>query len=160
MLCKRWEMQFHFFLYSLVNVTRNTLFRVGQRSAGSGNASGWMQEEDFLLFLNHFAKHTKVSIEKKALLLLDNHCSHISVKAIDFCKEKGIVLLTFLPHCSHKLQPLDHSVYGPFKKMVNTTSDAWMRMNPAKTMTLYDIPNIVKTALPAAATHKEHSSWF
>lgn len=56
------------FLYSLVNVTRNTLFRVGQRSAGSGNASGWMQEEDFLLFLNHFAKHTKVSIEKKVLL--------------------------------------------------------------------------------------------
>lgn len=65
--------------------------------AGSGNASGWMQEEDFRLFLDHFAKHTKVSPEKKVLLLLDNHCSHLSVKAIDFCKEKGIVLLTFPP---------------------------------------------------------------
>ncbi|XP_033180906.1 tigger transposable element-derived protein 6-like [Mastacembelus armatus] len=119
-------------------------------SAGSGNASGWMQEEDFLLFLNHFAKHTKVSPEKKVLLLMDNHSSHLSVKAIDFCKEKGIVLLTFPPHCSHKLQPLDCSVYGPFKKMVNTASDAWMKMNPAKTMTIYDIPNIVKTALSAA----------
>lgn len=129
-------------------------------SAGSGNASGWMQEEDFLLFLDHFAKHTKVSPEKKVLLLLDNHCSHLSVKAIDFCKEKGIVLLTFPPHCSHKLQPLDRSVYGPFKKMVNTACDTWMKMNPAKTMTIYDIPSIVKTALPVAATPKNIQAGF
>lgn len=34
-------------------------------SAGSANKSGWMQEEDFLLFLRHFVKHTRVSPEKK-----------------------------------------------------------------------------------------------
>ena len=45
-------------------------------SAGSGNASGWMQENDFLLFLQHFQKHTKASKERKLLLLLDNHSSH------------------------------------------------------------------------------------
>lgn len=82
------------------------------------------------------------------------------MKAIDFCKEKGIVLLTFPPHCSHKLQPLDRSVYGPFKKMVNTACDAWMKMNPAKTMTIYDIPSIVKTALPVAATPKNIQAGF
>ncbi|XP_077074282.1 uncharacterized protein LOC143725635 [Siphateles boraxobius] len=129
-------------------------------SAGSGNASGWMQEEDFLLFLEHFAKHTKVSLDKKVLLLMDNHGSHISVKAIDFCKKRGIVLLTFPPHCSHKLQPLDRSVYGPFKKMVNTASDAWMKMNPAKAITIYDIPSIVKTAMPTAATPKNITAGF
>ncbi|XP_014831133.1 PREDICTED: uncharacterized protein LOC106909301 [Poecilia mexicana] len=127
-------------------------------SAGSGNASGWMQDEDFLLFLAQFAKHTKVSPER-VLLLLDNHCSHISVKAIDFCKEKGMVLLTSpSPHCSHKLQPLDRSVYGPFKKMVNAASDTWMNMNPAKT--IYDIPSIVKTAQSAAATPKNIQAGF
>lgn len=66
-------------------------------STGSDTASGWMQEEDFLLFLDHVAKHTTVSPEKAVLLLLDNHCSHISVKAIDFCKEKVIVKLTSPP---------------------------------------------------------------
>ncbi|KAL7852098.1 hypothetical protein SRHO_G00178830 [Serrasalmus rhombeus] len=44
--------------------------------------------------------------------------------------------------------------------MVNTASDAWMKMNPAKTMTIYDIPNIVKTALPAAATPKNIQAGF
>ena len=68
-------------------------------SAGSANKSGWMQEEDFLHFLGHFARHTKVSPEKKVLLLLDNHSSHISLRAVDFCKGQGIVLLTFPPHC-------------------------------------------------------------
>ena len=99
---------------------------------GSGNGSGWMQESDFVLFLEHFAKHTRVSPEKKVLLLLDNHSSHISVKAVNFCKENGIVLLSLPPHCSHKLPPLDRSVFGPLKKAINTAGDAWMRMNPAK----------------------------
>ncbi len=69
--------------------------RDGQiRCIGSGNESGRMQEEDFVIFLKHFANHTKVSPEKKLLLLLDNHCSHLSVTAIDFCKNNGIVMLT------------------------------------------------------------------
>ncbi|RXN04570.1 polycystic kidney disease 1-like 3 isoform X1 [Labeo rohita] len=129
-------------------------------SAGSANASGWMQEEDFLSFLVHFVKHTKVSPERKVLLLLDNHSSHISVRAVDFCKGQGIVLLTFPPHCSHKLQPLDRSVFGPFKKMVNSASDDWMRGNPGKTMSIYDIPGIVRIALPAAATQKNIQAGF
>ncbi|RXN03369.1 tigger transposable element-derived 6-like protein [Labeo rohita] len=116
-------------------------------SAGSANASGWMQEEDFLSFLVHFVKHTKVSPERKVLLLLDNHSSHISVRTVDFCKGQGIVLLTFPPHCSHKLQPLDRSVFGPFKKMVNSASDDWMKGNPGKTMSIYDIPGIVRSFL-------------
>lgn len=93
-------------------------------SVGCGNASGWMQEEELLLFLSHFVKHTKVTAERKALLLLENHSWHISVQAVSFCKDNGIVLLTLPPHCSHKLQPLNRTVYGSFKKMINTASDA------------------------------------
>lgn len=119
---------------------------------GAGNASGWMQEDEFLIYLNHFQKHTNASIESKVLLLLDNHQSHISIRCLDFCKENGIVVLSFPPHCSHKLQPLDRSVFGPFKKAVNSSCDAWMRNNPGKTMVIYDIPSIVKLALPLALT--------
>lgn len=129
-------------------------------STGSANSSGWMQEEDFLSFLVQFVKHIKVSPERKVLLLLDNHSSHISVRAVDFCKGHGIVLLTFPPHCSHKLQPLDRSVFGPFKRMVNSASDDWMRGNPDKTMSIYDIPGIVRIALPTATTQKNIQDGF
>ncbi|KAJ8949250.1 hypothetical protein NQ318_022763 [Aromia moschata] len=127
---------------------------------GAGNASGWMQEDEFLIFLNHFQKHTNASTENKILLLLDNHHSHISIRYLDFCKSNGIIVLSFPPHCSHKLQPLDRSVYGPFKKAVNSHCDAWMRNNPGKTMTIYDIPCIVKLALPLALTQSNIIAGF
>ncbi|XP_022834565.1 uncharacterized protein LOC111362221 [Spodoptera litura] len=87
---------------------------------GAGNASGWMEATQFLKFLKHFQSFTRVSFDNKVLLLLDNHPSHITIEALDFCKENGIIVLSFPPHCSHKLQPLDRSVHGPLKKHVNT----------------------------------------
>ena len=35
-------------------------------------------------------------------------------------------LLSFPPHCSHQLQPLDKAVYGPFKTNINAASDNWV----------------------------------
>lgn len=129
-------------------------------SIGTGNPSGWMQDEQFVVFLKHFKKHTNASLSHKVLLVLDNHSSHIHIHSLDFCKENGIVLLSFPPHCSHKLQPLDRSVYGPFKKAINTACDAWMRNHPGKTMTIYDIPSIITIAMPIALTQANIQAGF
>eukprot|EP00106_Octopus_bimaculoides_P002237 XP_014769679.1 PREDICTED: uncharacterized protein LOC106868775 [Octopus bimaculoides] len=85
---------------------------------GSANPSEWMKGGDFLKFLEHFVKHTRSSKE-----LLDKHNSHISLAIIDFCRNNGILLLSFPPHCSQKLQLLDRSVYGSLKKYVNRACD-------------------------------------
>lgn len=129
-------------------------------SAGAANGSGWMQAEEFLQFLHHFANHTKPSLEMKVLLLLDNHVSHLSVPAMDFCRERGIVLLTFPPHCTHKLCPLDRTVFRSFKGRVNTHLDAWMKAHPGKNATIYDLPGIVAKALPQATTPENIMSGF
>ncbi|CAG9137628.1 unnamed protein product [Plutella xylostella] len=129
-------------------------------SAGGANPSGWMQDETFLNFLEHFKKYTNASPLHKVLLVLDNHSSHIHINSLDFCKVNGIVLLSFPPHCSHKLQPLDRSAYGPLKKAINSTSDAWMRNNPGKTMSIYDIPGIVASAMPVALTPSNIQAGF
>ena len=119
---------------------------------GSANRSGWMKANDFLVFMQHFVAVSKCSKEHPVLLLLDNHESHLSIALIDYCRDNGIVLLTLTPHCSHKLQPLDRTVFWPFKKYVNTASDDWIKSNPGKTTCIYDIPGIVKKALPLATT--------
>ncbi len=119
---------------------------------GAANKSGWMMEDHFLQFLKHFHHHTRASLDAKVLLILDNHSSHLSVRGIDFCRENGIVMLSFPPHCSHKLQPLDRTVYGPLKRHVNTFCDTWMRSHPGLTMSIYDIPGIVRLALLLAGT--------
>ena len=98
--------------------------------------------------------------EIKVLLILDNHDIHISLDAIDYVRENGVVLLSFRPHCSHKMQPLDRTVFGPFKMHYNVAADAWMRENKGKTMTIYEIPVLVGKAFPRAMTPVNIQSGF
>ena len=103
-------------------------------SIGEAHPSGWMAGENFTKFIKNLAQHTKPSLDKKVLLLLDNHEFHVSVETLNFAKPNGIVMLSFPPHCSHKLQPLDRSVFKPLKKYLNSVQDAWMRNHPGSTM--------------------------
>lgn len=102
----------------------------------------------------------KCTKEKPCLLLLDNRESHLSVSGLSYAKENGVVMLSFPPHCSHRLQPLDRTVYGPLKRHVNTACDSWVLNNPGKTMSIYDVPGIVATAYPLAATPNNIKSGF
>ncbi|XP_050309704.1 uncharacterized protein LOC126745759 isoform X1 [Anthonomus grandis grandis] len=119
---------------------------------GAGNASGWVTDLEFYDFMKHFVKHTSPTKQSPVLLLLDNHSSHLSIKTVEYAKNNEVVMLSFPPHCTHKLQPLDVSVFGPFKKYLASAQDAWLRNNPGQTISIYEIPKIVATTLPLGAT--------
>ncbi|XP_051963673.1 uncharacterized protein LOC127630237 isoform X2 [Xyrauchen texanus] len=121
-------------------------------SIGTANGSGWMMEKDFVVFLQHFEHYTRATEESKVLLLLDNHSSHISIEAINFCRANGVVMLSFPPQCTHHLQPLDKSVYGPLKRFFNEEMDKWHRENPGQTITIYDLPQLLNNILLLAAS--------
>ena len=105
-------------------------------------------------------KHTNASKETPLILLCDNHESHISIDVLDYASANGIHMLSFPPHCSHKLQPLDRTVYGPFKKYYNSACDNWMFNRPGRTMTIHDIPEIVGHAFPKVMTPTNIQSGF
>ena len=86
------------------------------------------------------------------LILMDNHDSHISVPVIDYAVKTDIVMLTFSLHCSHKLQPLDRSVYDPLKKYYNSACDGWILENLGKPMTISDVARRVGRAFPLVTT--------
>lgn len=119
-----------------------------------------MTEELFVQFLKHFHDHIKSSKEKPYLLLLDNHRSHLSIEGLNFAKENGIVMLSFPPHCTHRLQMLDRSVFGPLKKYINTEIDQWMLNHPGTTMTIYDIPVIIAKTFSLVATSSNIMAGF
>jgi hypothetical protein len=99
-----------------------------------------------------FFSHVKPSKERPVLLLLDNHNSHLSIAAFDYCKKNAVTFLAFPPHSSHKLQPLDRSVSGPLKTYVIRACDAWITNHPGQTMTIYDLPGIVNISVNSIAT--------
>ena len=74
-----------------------------------------MISDHFLKVLQFFVNFTRRSNDRKVLLILDNHQSHISIEATTFAKENGIVHLTIPPYTFNKLEPLDLTVFGPFK---------------------------------------------
>ena len=52
------------------------------------------------------------------LNLAYNHKSHITLEVVDLARKNRLSILTFSPHCSHRMQHLDVSVYGPFIQAV------------------------------------------
>ena len=54
--------------------------------------------------------------ERPQLLLLDSHRSHEVLGLLEAAYEENIIVFALPPHCTHMLQPLDRSVFGPFSK--------------------------------------------
>ena len=153
-----------YFIFPCVNVQQHWHLTAppGSAVAGHSKASGWMTCENFIDFMRHFVNHAKPSSQHPVLLLLDNHHSHISLDVINYAKDNHITLLSFPPHCSHQLQPLDKAVYGPFKTFINAASDNWMRepQNAGKSMSIHVIPLLVSYAFPKAFTTTNITSGF
>lgn len=129
-------------------------------SIGGANPSGWSNEQLFVQYLDHFISFVKPSKDDPVLLILDNHDSHISIEGIVKAKEAGVIMLTFPPHTSHKLQPLDRTVFGPYKTFYNTAVAEWMLSNPGKPVSIYEIAHICGKAFLQAFTAKNIISGF
>ncbi|GFY08289.1 SET and MYND domain-containing protein 5 [Trichonephila clavipes] len=99
-------------LFPRVNFKNHMLKGAPPGTVGTAHISGWSNAKIFVEFLRHFISHVKCSVNQPVLLLLNNHESHVSIEAITLAKNHGIVMLTFPPHTSHKLQPLDRSVWS------------------------------------------------
>jgi hypothetical protein len=80
-----------FFVFPRKNYRGYFIGNGPEGSTGSVIKSEWMTEDDLLLFMEHFIKHTRVAEGRLVLLLLDYHQSHLSVKVLDPAKENWVV---------------------------------------------------------------------
>lgn len=116
------------------------------------SSKGWMNEELFVTWLTHFKKHTSPSEDNPILLLLDNHGSHCSLAAYEFCRKNFITMLSFPPHTSHRLQPLDLTVYGPLKSAYSKECSLFMRNHVHQKITPFDVAEIFNKAFVQIAS--------
>ena len=116
--------------------------------------SGWMDSEAFLMWMKHFIKHVQPSKESKCLLLLDGHSSHTkNLEAINLARECGVVMLSFPPHTTHRMQPLDVGFFKPLKTAYNRSVETWMKSHSYKrAVSAYQVSRFVGEAYLKAAT--------
>lgn len=136
------------FIFPRVRMSDLLMIGAPDGSLGLPNStqSAWINSALFVKVLEHIKNHTRCTNEDKILLLMDNHESHCSLEAVSYAKENGIVLVTFPPHCTHKLQPLDVGVFGPFKSKLKIAQNDWLTNNPGKTIRIHDLPSLTKIA--------------
>ncbi len=93
--------------------------------------NGWTNDEiGFEWLKNVFDRHTKDRARngrEYRLLFLDGHSSHINMQFINYCDENKILLMAYPPHSTHRLQPLDVSLFNPLANYYSQNLDEWLR---------------------------------
>ncbi|KAJ8944819.1 hypothetical protein NQ318_013155 [Aromia moschata] len=122
--------------------------------------TGWMTGELFYQWIKHFIKFSHTSQTNKTILLLDGHTSHKHLAALLLAKENGIIMLCIPPHCTHRLQPLDVSFFGPLSTFYNQAITKWLKNNPGRTVTAYQVGKLFAEAYERSATMENSVSGF
>ena len=71
---------------------------------------------------------------------------------IDYARANGIVMLTFPPHCSHRLQLLDLGVFGPFKTALKVAFNDWLQLNPGQRISIHQVAALSRKPFERAFT--------
>jgi transposase len=121
-------------------------------SIGMVSDSSFINGDLYLDWLTHFRDHAKPTKDQPILLILDNHVSHCTLKAIEFYRQNNITALTLPPHSSHKMQPLDRGFHGVLKKFYSSECEKWLRNHPGRPITVYQVASIFTPAFHQAAT--------
>ena len=140
------------YVFPLRKVNPRSMQNAFPGSLALANGSGWMDGENFYLYMKHLQHHVKSCKEDPFLLILDNHSSHLDYRVVKFARENYIEMLTLPPHTSHELQPLDVAVFGPFKRAFSYAHLEWYRNNPGARISIHDIAGLSREPFVRAFT--------
>lgn len=150
-----------FLIFPRVRMKAELLDGTPAETAAACHPSGWMQSNIFVEWLQHFIQHVKPTVEDPVLLLLDGHSTHTkNIPLIDLARKNGIILLCFPPHCTHRLQPLDVSFMAPLNTFYSQEVKTWLRANPGRVVTQFQIGSIFGKAYNRAASIQTAVSGF
>jgi hypothetical protein len=90
-------------------------FNEGDEAYFAATTNGWSCNSLRLQWLQKvFDRHTKAKAgNRRRLLIVDGHSSHVNLKFIEWADNNRILVLILPPHSTHRLQPLDVGLFSP-----------------------------------------------
>lgn len=121
--------------------------------------NGWIDDEIgekwfdqvFLKFCGPF---------RPQLLILDGHGSHETMAIIERAIAENIILISLPPHCTHALQPLDRTVFGPLKAAYNEQCSDFLVEHPLHVVNKWTFPTLFRKAWEQAVTAENIKQGF
>lgn len=89
---------------------------------------GWINGDLFLEWFRFFID--SIHAARPVVLLMDSHSAHIGPEIIQVAKDNQVFIMTFPPHTSHLLQPLDVGVYKSLKSKWSKELNNFMLLQP------------------------------
>ncbi|KAJ8869220.1 hypothetical protein PR048_030792 [Dryococelus australis] len=97
---------------------------------------------------------------KPMFLLMDTHGAHVAPQVIELAKENDVHFLTFPPHTTHVLQPLDVGVYKALKSPWQKELNNYLAEHPTDKSNKQVIHSIFKVPFIKAMSDKNIKNAF
>ncbi|XP_060571782.1 uncharacterized protein LOC132729962, partial [Ruditapes philippinarum] len=151
-----------FFVFPGARMVDGLMAGASPGAAGTVTETGWSNTDIFCQFMqDHLVKYLPArDKDNPVLVLYDGHKSHCSLGLIEWAKSQHIILFVLPPHCSHILQPLDVSCFGPFEVAWNAACHKYMRESGGCTVTRYDVCHIACKVFTSTLTVNNITSAF
>lgn len=121
-------------------------------SSAAYHKSGWINKDTFIIWFKKFLEFSNPSQEKPVLLLLDGHKSHTkSLELINLARKMNVIILTFPPHTTHRLQPLDVTAMAPLSAYYEQEVRKWLFTHPGRCVSIYEVAKLFNAAFSRAA---------
>ena len=89
----------------------------GEEGFFTSSSKGWSNDLlGYSWLVEVFDRCSKKFMEarqRRRLLIVDGHSSHVNMKFLDKCDQLNILVMILPPHSTHRLQPLDVSLFSP-----------------------------------------------
>jgi hypothetical protein len=131
-------------------------------SLGVASKSGWINEELFTRWFDHFLEVTQpAACQSKTLLIVDGHSSHVkNFDVIAKARDNNVIILCLPSHCTHRLQPLDVSFFKPLNARYNSVVQTWHRQQPGRPVTEAEFGELFNSAYSGVASLEKAQSGF
>jgi hypothetical protein len=95
------------------------------------------------------------------MLYIDGHGSHVNMRFLTWANEHRILVAVYPPHSTHRLQPLDVSLFSPLANYYSQELNTWLYNTGARIrMTKREFYGLFKPAFRRAMTEKNiESGW-
>jgi len=141
-------------IFPRVRMKRELIDKAPNGTIGVAAKSGWVNEQKFLEWFDHFTNNVMPkSRDRPVVLIMDGHSSHTkNLMLIEKAIAHNVILLALPSHCTHRMQPLDVSVFKSLKTYYNQGVQCWFRRHPGRPVTEYQLAELFAEACVKSAT--------
>jgi hypothetical protein len=142
------------FIFPRVRMKNSLMDHSPSGSVGTCTKSGWINEEAFEFWFDHFLKSVRPQTSAQPVLLIfDGHSSHTrNLNVVLKARENNVVLVCLPSHCTHRLQPLDVAFFRSLNSYYDDECRKWLRDHQGRKISEEQIPELFGLAYGKSAT--------